>query len=153
MRGEWVTTKEAAAIIECSVSQVHQIAKRKNWEVKLVPRSAPPYGSPFKTFRRTAAKKYAEEKAARKLRSYNKNAHTSEIVNLVKWTDGLKAWPTDDEILEHTSLHYKYQDIVSVLESREARDKKFQWPELSGGDEHDYESVECQEPVGVGASN
>ena len=157
MRGEWVTTKEAAKIIGCGAQSVTVIARREGWEVKLVQRTKEPFGPPYQTFRRTAAKKYAKKKADRKLRSYNKTKKTSIIVELVKWADSLIVWPTYEEIMAHTSQRFTYWGIVSILENRSEREKgddgkPYKWVgRPRKRDEH--ESNICETAVGVGASH
>jgi len=153
MRGEWVTTKEAATIIGCSNGQVAVIARRKGWKIKLIPRTTFPYGHPIQTFRRDYVKRYAEEKAKRKLRSYKQSKKTSVILKLVEWIDGLDHRPTDEEIMEHTSFRYRYQDVVSVIENRERRDTTFSWEKLPGGEENVDQSDQRETTVCVGASN
>jgi len=157
MRGEWVTTTEAAKIIGCVVQSVTVIAKREGWTVKLVPRTKEPYGAPYQTFSRDTVKRYARRKAEKKLRSYNKTKKTRIIVELVKWADGLKVWPTYAEIMAHTSQRFTYWGIVSILENRSEREngedgKPYKWvgrPMESDG----HESNICEATVCMGSSH
>jgi len=158
MRGEWVTPKEAAKVLGRSVSTVHQIARRKGWESRLVPRTCKPCGRPNKMFRRDAVQKYVAQKAKRKLRSCKISKRYSFISELVDWADGLKAWPPDDEIMDRTTLRYKYHDIVSVLENRSEREEDedgnpYKWIGRPEGDGHDDQSSKLQATLGVGASH
>ena len=113
---EWISAPDAREQYNISSSIIHATAREKKWEVK--------YGRSDKTGRKRIALFRLDQ-----IREWLENTtcrRYAQARTIVKWVDSLKAWPSDEEINSHATDVYRYNDIVSVIETRKYRKK----PEL-----------------------
>lgn len=112
----WIASREASRRMGCSRSAVCAYAKAHGWETRIVP--ARHQGACERIFRVEDVEREAE---ARRMMRGAAAMPLRRIRELVEWADALTEWPRDEEIEARTDSHYRFKDVVSVIESRKFR--------------------------------
>ena len=168
MSGEWITRREASRILNIGVSTVKCAERNHGWRTK----KRRIGGIDMTLVNSDDIAEYRRLQTNSVLMSIGRLGDADVTRKIVKWADALKCWPDDSEIMEHTELPYGYLGVVSILENRTQREKKFEWTgrakakrlpanmrvapfedatEYRRWSEH--ESNICEAAVGVGASH
>jgi len=116
----WVSVKEAAEIMHCAPATIFSHAKRQDWRTELVRSGPGPHGRFY--LREDVEASPPIKRAARRDRQTASMEEKRRLIReLVKWADGLTAWPTDEEIDARTCLEYTRTAVIGILDTRVER--------------------------------
>ena len=165
---EWMTRREACRILQISVATIKKVEKNYDWDTKMEN-----VDGILKTLVNSGdIERYKERQGTIQLTTTGRVGDSSVTAEIVRWADSRKKWPDDSEIMKQVQYPYGYLGVVSILENRTQREKKFEWKgrakakrlpanmrtapfedatEYRRWSEH--ESNICEAAVGVGASH
>lgn len=110
---EWISAPDACEQYNIQSVIIHQTAKKQGWEVKSGRSKKKGRGHKrVVLFKRKTVEKWCENAT---------NRRYVEARSVVKWVDSLTEWPSDEDINSHSTDTYRYNDIVSVIETRKYR--------------------------------
>ena len=116
----WVSVKEAAEIMNCAHGTIYHHAQLRGWRTKLV-RSGPDVHGRFYLREDVEASPPIKRATQRAYRVATMEEKRRRIRSLVKWANGLKAWPSDEEIDARTCPEYTRTAVVGILDTRVER--------------------------------
>ena len=112
---EWISAPDACDQYNICSSIIHAAARDKKWDVKYGRSDKPGGGCKrIAMFRLDQIREWLENSECRRF---------AQARSVIKWVDSLKSWPSDDEINSHVTDVYRYNDIISVIETRKYRKK------------------------------
>jgi len=120
MPDNWVSVKEAAEIMNCAPATIFDHAKRQGWRTKLVRSGSGRHGR-FYLRKDVEASPPSKRAARRDRQTASMEEKRRRIRSLVKWANGLKAWPSDEEIDARTCPEYTRKAVVGILDTRVER--------------------------------